>query len=69
VSYRGVEYEGIHTSKAGAEARVAEAPPDARIGVNRCEMLTTNIAGGKMYLPYVSYIPRVRTGAIKEAVL
>jgi nitrogen regulatory protein PII len=66
VTYRRVEYEGIHRSKIRIEAIMAEAPPDAKIAVDRCGTLTTNIAGGKMYLPHVSCVLHVRTSAIEE---
>jgi nitrogen regulatory protein PII len=69
VTYRGAEYESIHPSRVRTEAIMAKAPLDARIAVNGCGTLTTNIAGGKMYLPYVTCIPRVRAGSIEGAVL
>ena len=67
--YRGVEYEGSHLPKVRIEVIVADPPLDAAIAVNRCGALTTHLVGGKMYLPDVSCILRIRTGDIEEAAL
>ena len=69
VFYRGVEYEGIYLPKVRIEVIVADPPLDAAIAVNRCGALTTHLVGGKMYLPDVSCILRIRTGDIEEAAL